>query len=1388
MVAAVPVAALMMLGMASPAVASVAARSSSTPMAAGHAAAASGPAAASATVPVSPKSKHVAALCALPTKKGQVQCLSERRTDIVPHKGFLALDAVPGYGPADLASAYDLPANGGASQTVAIVDAYDDPNAEADLATYRAQYGLPACTTANGCFRKVDENGGTSYPLPNANWAGEISLDLDMVSAVAPQAHILLVEANDNTMDNLGAAVNEAVSLGAKYVSNSYGGSEDPTDTAADSQYFNHPGVAITVSSGDAGYGVEYPAASQYVTSVGGTSLTKASNARGWTESVWSTDSIHGTGSGCSAYDPKPSWQTDSGCSNRTVADVSAVADPATGVAVYDSYQLGGWNVFGGTSVSAPIIASVYADAGTPAANTYPSSYPYAGTTALNDVTTGSTATCTPAYLCTAGPGYDGPTGLGTPNGVAAFSTGPHGTVTGTVTNSSTNAPVAGATVTVGGTTAVTNASGHYSAYVAAGTYTATATDYWYSTGTVNGVAVTGGGSVTENFALSPLPTSTVSGTVTDGSAHNWPLYATVTADGIPDGQPAYTNPYTGKYSLTLLQGQAYTLDVNANYPGYQPVTQTVTVGTSDITANISDPIDVYACTAPGYTPGDVGTTQTFDGTSVPAGWTLSNTPTGAWAFNDPSGKGNLTGGSGGFAEAYSPKHVSAGYDMSLISPVTDFSNTANPELTFNTEFSLFLNKADVDVSTDGGTTWQNVWSGHSTEPLQEVVRLPLPMAAHQSAVQVRFHFTGPWGNTWWQVDNAFLGNRTCDPAPGGLVAGTVTDANTSKLVDGVTVTSADNPADNGTTSPLPDDPNLSDGFYWMFSSLTGTHNFTAAKRNYVTATVPVNVAADAVTQAPVSLQAGKITVTPVTAMTVPWQGTASQVVTVKNTGGAPATVTLGEQVGGSTPMMSAAGAPTQLVKGTYSPLSMHNKDGSVRKATSAKPDVSAPADAPWTPIANYPTSIQDNGAVSLGGKIYSAFGFDGNEDVASLYAYDPTAGTWSQLASATDVREAPAMAVLDGKIYATGGWGSTGAPDGNTEVYDPATNAWTTAAPNPNPLAGSGVAVLGGKMYVVGGCEKFSCGSTDVMVYDPATNTWSQDANYPEQASWGSCGAISGLLYCTGGYSGGSVRHTYVYDPNADSWSQAADLPIDLWGSGYTTAGGKLIVSGGITRNSAALTNQGFSYDPASDTWTPIPNSNNTLFRGGSACGLYKIGGVYQDEFGDQTPVASSEVLPGMIDCGETNDVDWLSLNPATLTLAPGASATVTVTVNANVPDITQPGTYTAAAVIGTDTPYAPQTVPVSMTVSPPKTWGKITGTVTGPSGPLAYATIQVQGKAADYTVSTDASGHYQLWLDVANDPLQVICADSGYVPQSATVKIKKGTTTTQDFSLQKL
>ncbi len=320
-----------------------------------------------------------------------------------------------GLTPSDLQSAYRLPsATAGKGQTVAIVDAYDDPNAEADMRVYRSTFGLPACTKANHCFTKVNQNGSTHYPRADQGWSGEIALDLDMTSAICPNCHILLVEASSSSFNDLGTAVTTAVRLGAKVVSNSYGGQEDGQSAQSIASYYNHPGAIITASAGDSGYGVQLPAAFHSVVAVGGTSLNRAGNARGWSEAVW-----NGSGSGCSQYISKPSWQQDQGCSNRTVADVSAVADPSTGVAVYITYGGSGWAVYGGTSASSPIIASTFALAGN--ATKINASYLYSHKANLNPVLAGSNGSCNPTYLCTGGSGYNGPAGLGTPKGTGAF-------------------------------------------------------------------------------------------------------------------------------------------------------------------------------------------------------------------------------------------------------------------------------------------------------------------------------------------------------------------------------------------------------------------------------------------------------------------------------------------------------------------------------------------------------------------------------------------------------------------------------------------------------------------------------------------------------------------------------------------------------------------------------------------------------------------------------------------------------------------------------------------------------------------------------------------------------------------------------------------------------
>ena len=362
--------------------------------------------------------------CAAIHKPGVMVCMALIRTDVKQRPGTYFGSKAPvgfGYGRPQLVSAYKLPSSTKVLK-VAIVDAFNDPKAVADFNFYRKAWGLPACnsSTGAGCLTVVNQNGKAS-PLPqnagSSGWDVEESLDVDMVAAICPSCHVYEVEANQPSTSDLGTGVNSAIKVvGAHFVSNSYGGSESSSESTWDTKWFKHAGDVVTASAGDSGFGVSYPSASQFVTSVGGTSLRKSSGSRGWSETVW-----NGTGSGCSRFEAKPSWQTHSGCSHRIANDVAADADPATGVAIYNTYSQGGWLQVGGTSVSSPVIASVYALANSIKAGTFPSSYSYAHTGNLFDVTKGSNGACSPAFLCHGEVGYDGPTGNGTPNGVAAF-------------------------------------------------------------------------------------------------------------------------------------------------------------------------------------------------------------------------------------------------------------------------------------------------------------------------------------------------------------------------------------------------------------------------------------------------------------------------------------------------------------------------------------------------------------------------------------------------------------------------------------------------------------------------------------------------------------------------------------------------------------------------------------------------------------------------------------------------------------------------------------------------------------------------------------------------------------------------------------------------------
>lgn len=351
-------------------------------------------------------------VCAAP-QAGTAACMS-RLIDTADGSRPDVTTSPSGLAPAIIESVYNFSGalTDGAGATVAIVDAYDDPTAASDLATFSSQYGLPACTTANGCFTKVNQTGGSSLPAANSGWALEISLDTQWVHAIAPGAKILLVEASNAFTSSLYAAEDYA-SAHASYVSNSWDGGETSNEASSDT-HFAHAGVSYFVAAGDSGLPATYPSASPKVISVGGTTLHFSSGAF-QSESAWSSG-----GGGCSAYEPATPAQAgfatygQVGCNGaRATPDVALDADPQSGVSVYDTTAYSGqtgWFTVGGTSASTPMWAAESAvnSLAVSSATVYGTTIPF------RDITTGNNGA--PALV-----GYD----LATGRGSWAIPTGP---------------------------------------------------------------------------------------------------------------------------------------------------------------------------------------------------------------------------------------------------------------------------------------------------------------------------------------------------------------------------------------------------------------------------------------------------------------------------------------------------------------------------------------------------------------------------------------------------------------------------------------------------------------------------------------------------------------------------------------------------------------------------------------------------------------------------------------------------------------------------------------------------------------------------------------------------------------------------------------------------
>jgi hypothetical protein len=473
--------------------------------------------------------------------------------------------------------------------------------------------------------------------------------------------------------------------------------------------------------------------------------------------------------------------------------------------------------------------------------------------------------------------------------------TDPSGIISGTVTIAGSGAPLANAQVSVGAYSTVTDGSGHYKILnLPAGNYTATASRYGYASQS-GAVVITANVTTTRNFALTPLPSAIISGTVTD-SGHGWPLYARISIGGSPDG-PVFTNPVTGQYSVSLLLTQSYTFTVQALVPGYINASRALTVSGA-ATENFVLAADQTACEAPGYSFAGLVLSEAFSTPTLPSGWSnLDNvgahvTPQ-HWRFDDPGDEGNLTGGSGGFAILDSDYYgQSQSQDAELRTPSLNLIGVASVTLQFDTDFRRFSSEvADIDVQVNGGA-WTNVWKKTGADyrgPKHEVVNISA-IAGNQANVVIRFHYSAASYEWWWEIDNVRVGTATptCSTRTGGLLVGNVTSQATGQAINGATVKSVDAPGDQTTSFATPADPKAADGLYILFSSLTGAHPFAAATAipGYGSDVDPVTVVANSAVRHDFSLASANLNASTNLFTTImPTNQIVNRSITLNNTG-----------------------------------------------------------------------------------------------------------------------------------------------------------------------------------------------------------------------------------------------------------------------------------------------------------------------------------------------------------------------------------------------------------------------------------------------------------------------------------------------------------------------
>ncbi|MEU8255953.1 S8 family serine peptidase [Micromonospora inaquosa] len=1088
----------------------------------------------------------------------------------------------------------------------------------------------------------------------------------------------------------------------------------------------------------------------------------------------------------------------------------------APGVSVRSTIPGGGYSAISGTSMASPHVAGAVALLWSATPNLIGD---VPGTIELLD----QVAVDVDDTSCGGTPRNNNVWGQGKLDVYAALAAAPRGEtgrLTGKVVDAKTGEPVDGAEVRIDGAvhrTVITGADGGYAATLSAGGYTVTVSSYGYRTGTES-VTVTANTTLTREVRLQRSAEATVSGVVTDGSGHGWPLYAMITAPGLPAG-PWFTNPKTGRYELTVPVNSTYHLTVSPLYPGYRASPLDVSVDERAVVRNVQAQIDEVSCLAPGYA---YALRADFEGWTDPArraGWTVvDNLGDGhAWQFDAPGGLDNVTGGTGDFATANSWHNDMVQEDTDLVSPVIDLSRESSPRLGFN---ALYLGESEtarvgIDLSIDAGRSWSNVWQ-KSTENVLGPVEVALPQAAGRSQVQLRFHYAGS-GIALWQVDDVTVG--TCGPTPGGLLTGVVRDDNTDDPINGAKVVDKARHMELAVSAATPNDPNLPDGYYWLFST-EAEPTLTVSYPRYADREAPTVVAPNRVTTKDWRLHAGQLTVDRKGLdVTTRLGKSATRTLTFTNNGTKPVHVKLGEQVVGGTDqrLTEQSGAPLRRVE-VGPPRSGPPRSGPLPKASAAQPaeptnQGKAAADVgPWTRIADYPTPIMYNVAGYHEGKLYSVGG-SVNGFLEGMtrqgYVYDPVTLQWSPIADSPQAVATAAGLFLGDKMYVVGGTSVEGEPLRTVYVYDPARDSWARVADLPQPASGAAVATLGGRIYLVGGCID-TCPAKGITVYryDPGTDAWTRLADYPVRVDAQGCAGVAEQVICAGGFDGehsGAVAATFRFDPATGAWTQGADAPYPVAAMGATGANDKLQLFSGL-RDGHQLTNEAVEYDPISNTWGRLPNMNHPTYDGATACGVFRVGGSVSL----WTPQNTAEMLPGYDYCAGTTEVPWLSVDKPEFKVAPGRSVQVVVRVDGDA--VTHPGDQAARLVVLTDAPSPVHTVAVNGHFETPPNWATLSGTVTavGTGGPVAGATVTVCGAyradqsapaddadqavragrpvqtgcgSVSYTAVTDANGRYELRL-AKNQQVQVTVAAPGF-RSTSTVTTIRGAKNTVDVAL---